>query len=588
MRRTIWLILALLLAGSAQPSAQVRAQLPPEQIPLFDTRVDIEVVADSLFGVERPPGWKGSTDTAALSFVIDLWVDNELLANAIFGDGIRPSTWIGVGTGTPEPRLLARSVRHDLELSADQYFGIGVRPDTWRGAPPLERCALSLRGLVEMLNRFEGFDSNTPESALDFCRTLLVELEPQLTELLFRPDASGSRPDAVALLASARGDLERMADELLGLDVRPEGYLMPPNREPATLSFKADFARDLTILTDDQLGFDQRPAGWLAIDPPPVDDFIAALFFRRNLELLADTALGARFGAGFRPTGWQAEGLTRCDPTTQALVVLTTENYGFDIGAVDLTTPGYCAQLEIQLVNLVDSPPIIDVVDTPQERRLQAESNFAFAYLDVGATQYMGIMPGGVEFRAVYRNFGQSRMMLVTSEQFSVYIDYRFTSLPEEIFSNLPTLDGVAPVTFCDDFWCSGPGPTPTPTGAGPLLSVLIGSEPIATPDTSTIATTKRLVSWEFIRVTYISDNLGTRTAQVALEICPSRPQTSLEGCESVVSIFDNATGVPRPIVSQSNGLNVFEVAYGYTPNIVLEGTTLYSTDIWISDPTIR
>ncbi|PJF23976.1 MAG: hypothetical protein CUN53_20175, partial [Phototrophicales bacterium] len=149
------------------------------------------------------------------------------------------------------------------------------------------------------------------------------------------------------------------------------------------------------------------------------------------LELFAAAALEPRFGAGFRPTGWQAAGLERCDVATRALVPLVVDNYGFVVDDFDPAAADYCAQIDAAVNNLVENPPVIDVVDTPQERRLRAESRFAFAYLDAGATQYMGVMPGGTEFRAVYRNFGQSRMMFVTSTRFAVFVDYRFTSLPE-------------------------------------------------------------------------------------------------------------------------------------------------------------
>ena len=55
--------------------------------------------------------------------------------------------------------------------------------------------------------------------------------------------------------------------------------------------------------------------------------------------------------------------------------------------------------------------PKLDVI--AEDNMKLASSNYAFAYLDVGATQYMGIMPGGISFRALYRNFGDSSMMFV-------------------------------------------------------------------------------------------------------------------------------------------------------------------------------
>jgi hypothetical protein len=85
--------------------------------------------------------------------------------------------------------------------------------------------------------------------------------------------------------------------------------------------------------------------------------------------------------------------------------------------------------------------------------------------------------------------------------------------------------------------------------------------------------------------VTYITDNAANRTAQVALEIC-SEP--ALINCEPVTRVFDNAIGAQKPVLSQLNGLNVFEFAYGYTANLLIESATLTSPDVWISDPSIR
>jgi hypothetical protein len=586
-------LMALALGGSlalaGRMAAPAAAQLAPDQVPLFDTRVDLEVTADAVFGVERPTGWTGNIDVNTLGFVIDLWVDNEILADSIFGAGVRPTGWLGAGVGAPSTVTLARNVRGDLELSADAFFGPGVRPAEWRGAAPIVRCGRALQNTLTMLDRFYGIRTTTPESSLDYCRAVLIEVEQTLIDLSFdRPGLNGQRPDPIALLSAARGDLERAADELLGLNVRPEGYSEEPNREPLSSGFKDAFARDLTALADFQFGFGQRPAGWIVIIPPPADDFAAALYFRRNLELFAAAALEPRFGAGFRPTGWQANGLERCDVATRALVPLVVDNYDFIVDDFDPAAADYCAQIDLAVNNVVENPPVIDVVDSPQERRLLAESQFAFAYLDAGATQYMGVMPGGTEFRAVYRNYGQSRMMFVSSTRFALFVDYRFTSLPEEIFNNLPTIEGQSLAPFCDDVWCNGPGPTPTPTGFGPLIAVLVQSTPVATPDTGSLQTVKRLVSWNFIRVTYLQDNLSTRSAQVTLEICTQQASNPDNSCQPVISIFDNAAGVPRPILGQANGLNIYELNYGYTSTLLIEGETLYSNDVWISDPTIR
>ena len=80
----------------------------------------------------RPPEWTNNTDLKSPTVVSDLWFDNELLANAIFGPDMRPPEWIGASV--PNNEIIARNVRHDLELSADDFFGRGQRPQEWRGA----------------------------------------------------------------------------------------------------------------------------------------------------------------------------------------------------------------------------------------------------------------------------------------------------------------------------------------------------------------------------------------------------------------------------------------------------------------------
>jgi hypothetical protein len=234
---------------------------------------------------------------------------------------------------------------------------------------------------------------------------------------------------------------------------------------------------------------------------------------------------------------------------------------------------------------VVENPPILD--EEVVQERLTGSSTYAFAYLDVSALAYMGVMPGGTPFRAVYRNFGDSNMMFVVGDEFAVYVDRTFTTVEETVYNSLPTLEGVDPIAFCDAPWCNGPGPTPTPTGSTPLELVLFGSTPQATPDQTVLEETKQLISWDFVRVTYIQDNPSTRTALVTLELC-TEPASVATACEPVTYAFDNAAGVEKPVVSISNGLNVYEFRYGYTTNVVLQSETLFSNDVWISDPTIR
>src|SRR5690606_4870785 len=145
--------------------------------------------------------------------------------------------------------------------------------------------------------------------------------------------------------------------------------------------------------------------------------------------------------------------------------------------------------------------------DVVESDGLTYRSRLAFSYLDVAALQYMGIMPLDVEFRPWYRNFQESNMMFVSGENFAVYIDRRFTTMPDEAFRILPSLEGRKPLTFCDATWCNGPGPTPTPTGDSPLVLLLQQTTPEPTRDPLVLEQQgKILVSWNNIRVNYLLD----------------------------------------------------------------------------------
>jgi hypothetical protein len=176
-------------------------------------------------------------------------------------------------------------------------------------------------------------------------------------------------------------------------------------------------------------------------------------------------------------------------------------------------------------------------------------------------------------------------MMFVSGDDFAVFIDRRWTNLPQNVFDTLPTLEGVAPLTFCDANWCQGPAPTPTPTGSGPLELLLADATIPAPPSLEGDGGPKVQVSWNNVRVTYVTDNAATGTALVGLELCTEPAQIN---CEPVLSVFDTTVGTAKPVLSQVNGLNVFEFPYGYSSGLVIEGDTLTSPDVWVSDPSIR
>jgi hypothetical protein len=545
---------------------------------VINSRANLELLANQVFGEgQRPQTWTFNVNnTGSPTFVSDMWFDSEQLADQLFSKQ-RPAGWIGAPT-TKNVVIAARNIRHDLELSADQLYGQDNRPTEWRADRPLYRCDRSLLNLVELLSSAYTVNFQTPDTAVNFCATLAAEAENQVLRLAFAgPDVETQADD---LILAVRGDLERLADERLGLNTRPPGWTGNRVKESPTLA--TDILQDLESLADNLLAGQPRPPGWIG-GPLPNTKVLIVRNLRHDLELLANAV-----GQIPRPRGWQGnDPQATCEPLIQNLAIMAQKSYNFSTQSVP-TGGNFCAQLALAANQLVENPPQPDVTEateSPEESKFAGESRYAFTYLDSAATQFMGIMPLGTKFKAWYRNFGESSMMFVSGEKFAVFIDRRWTTLAPEAFVRLPTTEGVKPLTFCDAQWCNGPGPTPTPTGSGAIAALINQGTPPAAPDVEQISGEKKQVSWNNIRVTYLLDNAAARTVQVTLQICTDTSQTE---CEGVVAIFDKKAGAPKPVLSQSNGLNVYEFPYGYSTDLVIEGKTLFSPDVWISDPTIR
>ncbi len=570
MKRYFYLLFMPLLLGTMYlaPAQQI------DNLGAFANalRIDLERLADEhLADAPRPTGWTANADIRSAQMISDLWFDNELLANEVFGEGVRPPEWFGV-TGS-RADIIARNVRHDLELIADMVFadplgGGSFRPNDWQGALSRFQCNRSQQNVFRLAGELFNIQIDVVDATLNYCLAAYVEVEEEIVNELALTDD----PRVPELILAVRGDLERLADEKLGLRTRPPNWI--GTVDPNALTLIGDNFLDLETLADELLGQSVRPAEWIGVVTN--NPYISWRNLRHDLELLADATLETR------PRGWQRESeLERCEPEVQDVVTLASLGE-FDLATLDETAT--CAEISAAANLSADNPPIMDIELADANSRYRAESESAFTYLDVAATQYMGIMPIGVEFRAWYRNFQDSSMMFVSGDDFAVFVDRRWTTLPQNIYDNLPTLEGVAPLTFCDANWCQGPAPTPTPTGSGPLALLLAEATAPAPPSQEEIAN-KIQVSWNNIRVTYISDNAETRRAQVTLELCSEPAQIT---CEPVVRIFDNTLGAQKEVLSQLNGLSVFEFAYGYTADLLIESATLTSPDVWISDPSIR
>lgn len=567
--------------GQAAPAPQAANLF---EVFLLELRGDLETLADEVFGpAVRPETWTLNVDQTSPSFVADLWFDLEQLANELYGIDQRPEEWFGVTTRNVE--LLARNVRHDIEIAADTAYGDGQRPENWNGAAPIFQCSRTLQNVVRLLDDFYNTRSNVSLAVFDYCGAVGLDIVNNLSTVLFTGQFAVT--DLPELALALRGDLERLADELLGLNNRPSQWV--DNTDITSPTLIADVNADLERLANVRFGRDIRPPEWqLFVSTAPA---LAYRNLRFNLELFADLELGENL----RPNGWQGENpLEVCDPIDQSLVIAVTQVFNVDPGVEFLESPNYCTLATNNANNLADNPPVDEeeeIVDADLRFRATAEN--AFAYLDPAALQYMGSMPFGTEFRAWYRNFGESTMMFVSGEEdgtglgFAVWIDLRWTTMEADTFRLLPTTEGVVPLTFCDATWCNGPSPTPTPTGQGPLVALRNQAtvQPTIDIETESQQQGRTQVSWNNVRVTYLLDRPETGTAQVALELCSQPTQIA---CEPVTRVFDNRIGAEVPVISQFNGLNVYELPYGYTTDLVIESVNFTSPDVWIADPTIR
>jgi hypothetical protein len=365
MRRYRFLILFLLLpiVLSSLLRAAPNAQVDEFGVLILDTRADLEILADSVLGEgQRPEGWTFNDDVTSTRSVADLWFDTELLANAVFGATVRPPEWVGATT-TNAP-LLARNVRFNLELAADRFFNGRTRPDEWRGAPATLLCSRTLQNVINLLETYYDVQFTTLESVVNYCATIEIEAE----EYIAASTDSAANVEAIKDLTLAlRGDIERLADEKLGLNTRPPTWVGNKDRESPTLA--GDAFLDIETLASELPESNPRPPGWIgALSNNPLFTYRN---LRHDLELLADVSMGINV----RPRGWQGVNLIeRCDPIVQDLVLLVQSTIGF---TTDNVAPeNFCTQVEDAANLLAENPPIEDIVEE-QDSRFVAEADSA-------------------------------------------------------------------------------------------------------------------------------------------------------------------------------------------------------------------
>ncbi|MFZ4827491.1 MAG: hypothetical protein ACOYLB_09045 [Phototrophicaceae bacterium] len=555
-----------------------------------DLRADLESIADTVFGAgNRPDSWTANIDRTTATYSSDLWFDGELVANALFSEASRPAGWIGITA--PKQEIIVRNVRHDLEISADDVYG-ETRPAFWKGTTQLLRCDRTTMNLITLLQNEYAFEVVDAFTVVDFCGDLVDDARVALLndyQLEIQGDVLSES------ILAVRGDLERLANEIFGVNDRPIAWT--GNADITSPLLLTDTYDDLELLADLQLGEDNRPQTWIgAVTSSSVETYRN---IRYDLELLADRVVPTLPTiTEDRPRGWQGatDPLRRCDFVVQDFVIILESIYNTDEETrfnrdQYLSSTNFCEDILLAANNHTENPPLTErqqEIATQADSVFFGESEIAFAYLDMSALQYMGMMPRGTEFRAWYRNFNDSHMMFVAGDGFAVYLDRRWTTLPQDVFDRLPVPEGVLPLTFCEADWCQGPGPTPTPTGSAldALLAVATPEFPPTSVPSQTIPLEEKTqLTFEYVRVTYLSDNLESRVAQVSLELCQ---ETTLTTCEVVTRIFDTVTATDIPSVSQFGGRAVFELDYGYTAGLIIESASLVSSEVFISDPSLR
>lgn len=162
---------------------------------LIAVRTDLELLANEVYGLERPEGWSGSIDVTDPQLAVYVRLDLETLAGQVFGVDNRPADWFGVVASAP--LAVARDMRHDLELIADQVIGApGVRPAGWAGGDPLMRCSRATQALVALLQPIDSAELVMDFTQPDACRALEISASRYVETHIVQPSSLGAEAAA--------------------------------------------------------------------------------------------------------------------------------------------------------------------------------------------------------------------------------------------------------------------------------------------------------------------------------------------------------------------------------------------------------
>lgn len=200
-----------------QPTSTPVPAIVNEALPvLISARSDLELLATSQLGAERPLGWTGSLDIADPQLAVNIRLDVELLAGQTVGLDVRPIGWFGAIGGTPY--TVARDIRHDLEALADVLVSPGVRPPGWAGSDPLMRCSRATQSLVRLIERGGYFMQADPNSP-GFCAQAELEASGYVEASLLAAPPSPPPPVVGASVSSPTGLTGEVRANLRGVAV---------------------------------------------------------------------------------------------------------------------------------------------------------------------------------------------------------------------------------------------------------------------------------------------------------------------------------------------------------------------------------
>jgi hypothetical protein len=378
--------------------------------------------------------------------------------------------------------------------------------------------------------------------------------------------------DVLAVLINGRTDLELLANQQLGT-TRPElwsGSLDVSNPQLAVL-----LRLDLELLLSALVGQENMPADWFGAVRST--SFAIARDIRHDLELLADVVLVPNV----RPPGWAGDNpLYRCSRSTQNLVQLL-ERGGLFTVTIAPDAPDYCRQAQLQAsqfteASLLNAPVVnLNTAAAPSSAAAPAAANgtasalegVALAYLDRNARQRVGMVPTSVTFEPLARSLVQfSRMTLVRGLDFEVFVDYTTTSIGADMFQQLPDVNTVESVPFCNADWCEAATTAASTSSARPAGGSLVS------------AGTNMVIHYD-------GDDQNGQT-RVRMQLCDRPTSTGQAICEPVTQVT-LPDGSAASAVGVLDGLTQFYVPYAYTTTSV-RSQSFYTADLWIDPPEAR